>query len=189
MLSGIPCCHALAAMRFLNLNVEEFIPHWFRICMYEETYHSIIYLVNGQLLWERTSYNDVQPTLKRRLLGRPKKKRRLEQWELKKNDTELRKGGHQKRCRVCREVGHNRSNCPQVPQQTQPTEQPPPPSSQQSTQSTQPTQQPPPQSSQQSTQATQPTQQPHEVSIQTGQPSTRQKLQIRRPTWRFFCVF
>jgi len=94
MLSGISCCHALAAMRFLNLNAEEFIPHWFRICTYEETYHSIIYQVNGQLLWERTSYNDVQPPLKRRLPGRPKKKRRLEQWELKKNDTELRKGGH-----------------------------------------------------------------------------------------------
>ncbi|XP_027933675.1 uncharacterized protein LOC114189166 [Vigna unguiculata] len=78
MLSGIPCCHALAAMRFLNLNAEEFIPHWFRICTYEETYHSIIYPVNGQLLWERTSYNDVQPPLKRRLPGRPKKKRRLE---------------------------------------------------------------------------------------------------------------
>jgi len=138
MLNGIPCCHALAAMRFLNLNAEEFIPHWFRICTYEETYHSIIYPVNGQLLWERTSYNDVQPPLKRRLPGRPKKKRRLEQWELKKNDTELRKGGHQKRCRVCREVGHNRSNCPQLPQQPQPTEQPPPPSSQQSTQATQP---------------------------------------------------
>jgi len=27
MLSGIPCCHALAAMRFLNLNAEEFISH------------------------------------------------------------------------------------------------------------------------------------------------------------------
>jgi len=128
MLSGIPCCHALAAMRFLNLNVEEFIPHWFRICTYEETYHSIIYPVNGQLLWERTCYNDVQPPppLKRRLLGRPKKKRRLEQWELKKNDTELRKGDHQKRYRVCREMGHNRSNYPQLPQQTQPTKQPPP---------------------------------------------------------------
>ena len=145
----------------------------------------------------RHSYNDVQPPLKRRLPGRPKKKRRLEQWELKKNDTELRKGGHQKRCRVCREVGHNRSNCPQLPQQPQPTEQPPPPSSQQSTQPTQPTQQPPP-SSQQSTQPTQPTQQPppssqqttqptqpsqqaHEVPQQTGQPSCRHKLQIRRP--------
>jgi len=64
--------------------------------------------------------------LKRRLPGRPKKKRRLEQWELKKNDTELRKGDHQKRYRVCREMGHNRSNYPQLPQQTQPTKQPPP---------------------------------------------------------------
>jgi len=78
MLSGIPCYHALVLIRFLNLNAKEFIPHWFTIFTYEEIYHSIIYPVNGQLLWERTSYNDVQPPLKRRLPGRPKKKRRLE---------------------------------------------------------------------------------------------------------------
>jgi len=89
----------------------------------------------------------------------------LEQWELKKNDTEMKKGDHHKRCRVCREVEYNKSNCPQVPQQPNP----------QSSQSTQP----PPPSSQQSTQ---PTQQAHEVSLQTGQPSTRQKFHIWRPT-------
>jgi len=61
-------------MRFLNLNAEEFIPHWFRTCTYEETYYSIIYPVNGQLLWERTSYDDVQPPSKGDYLGGQRKR-------------------------------------------------------------------------------------------------------------------
>jgi len=44
--------------------------------------------------------------------GRPKKKRRLEPWELKKDDTTLRKGGICKRFAMCREIGHNRTACP-----------------------------------------------------------------------------
>ncbi|KOM41561.1 hypothetical protein LR48_Vigan04g175900 [Vigna angularis] len=47
--------------------------------------------------------------------GRPKKKRRLEDWELKKNDSELRKGGHRKKCVICKELGHNKKGCPQRP--------------------------------------------------------------------------
>ncbi|KOM50184.1 hypothetical protein LR48_Vigan08g101100 [Vigna angularis] len=41
-----------------------------------------------------------------------KKKRRLEAWELKKNDTELRKDGSRKTCALCKELGHNKRSCP-----------------------------------------------------------------------------
>ena len=44
--------------------------------------------------------------------GRPKKKRKLEACEIKKDETQLRKGGYKKRCTVCRGVGHNRTFCP-----------------------------------------------------------------------------
>jgi len=52
---------------------------------------------------------------------RPKKKKRLEPWELKKDETSLRKGRIRKRCVVCREIGHNKTVCPKklVPPQTQ----------------------------------------------------------------------
>ncbi|BAT81841.1 hypothetical protein VIGAN_03173300, partial [Vigna angularis var. angularis] len=80
-------------MKFLNLNAEDYIGHWFRKSTYEETYNTIIYPINGQLVWDITSYPDVLPPKKRTMPGRPKKKRRLEPWELKKNDTKLRKGG------------------------------------------------------------------------------------------------
>ncbi|KOM42910.1 hypothetical protein LR48_Vigan05g051400 [Vigna angularis] len=52
---------------------------------------------------------------KRTMSGRPKKKRRLKAWELKKNDTELRKGGNKKTCALCKELGHNKKSCPQRP--------------------------------------------------------------------------
>ena len=111
-ISGLPCCHALSAMKFLNLKGEDFIAHWFRKSTSKETYNSVIFPINGQEVWEVTAYPDVLPPTKRIMTGRPKKKRRLEPWELKRDDTTLQKGGIRKRCAVCREIGHNRTACP-----------------------------------------------------------------------------
>ena len=59
-----------------------------------------------------TPYPGVHPPHKRILPGRPKKKRRLEEWELRKDNTQISKGGHRKKCSICRQIGHNRNNCP-----------------------------------------------------------------------------
>jgi len=115
LLTVIPCCHAIAAMNFINVNVEDFIPICFRRSTYEEIYQSIIFPVNGEVLWERTPYPDVHPPHKRILPGRPKKKRRLEEWELRKDNTQISKGGHRKKCSICHQIGHNRNNCPGKP--------------------------------------------------------------------------
>jgi len=113
-ISGIPCCHSLSAMKFLNLNGEDFIPAVFRKSTYEEIYTSIIFPINGQSLWEKTPYHDVLPPSKRILPGTPKKKRRLEQWEIRRDETRLRKGGLCKTCRLCKKIGHNRRACPKA---------------------------------------------------------------------------
>ncbi|WVZ07084.1 hypothetical protein V8G54_020430 [Vigna mungo] len=119
-ITNIPCAHAITSMKFLNINAEDYITHWFRKSTYEETYNSIIYPINGQHIWE-----------KKTMLGRPKKKQRLEDCELKKNDSELRKGGQRKKCGICKELGHNKKGCPQRPtaqsasEQTQGTQGPP----------------------------------------------------------------
>ncbi|XP_014494997.1 uncharacterized protein LOC106756913 [Vigna radiata var. radiata] len=145
VVSGIPCCHAIAAMTFLNLNPEDFVPIWFRRSTYDETYASIIFPVNGHLLWERTSYPDVLPPFRRKLPGRPKKKRRLKSWELRRDETQMSKGGHRKKCSICRIVGHNRNQCPLRPQpseepsqeRSKPCDEPPQPT-QESTEPTEP---------------------------------------------------
>ncbi|WVZ19758.1 hypothetical protein V8G54_007080 [Vigna mungo] len=59
---------------------------------------------------EITSYADVLPSKKRTMPGRPKKKRRLEAWEMKKN-----KGGTRKRYGVYKKLGHKKKSCPQRP--------------------------------------------------------------------------
>ncbi|XP_014493085.1 uncharacterized protein LOC106755441 [Vigna radiata var. radiata] len=87
MISGIPCCHAVAAMHYINLDPDTFIPTWFMKSTYEETYASIICPMNGHVLWENTSFPHVLPPVKRKMPGRPKKKRRLESWELTKDGT------------------------------------------------------------------------------------------------------
>jgi len=121
LLTAIPCCHAIVAMNFINVNAEDFIPICFRRSTYEEIYQSIIFPVNGEVLWERTPYPDVHPPHKRILLGRPKKKRRLEKWELRKDNTQINKGGHRKKCSICRQIGHNRNNCLDKPVDEQTT--------------------------------------------------------------------
>jgi len=102
-------------MNFLNLKAEDYIPHWFIRTTYEEIYNSIVLVVNGHLFWETTAFHDVLPPLKRRLPRKPKKRRRLEAWELEKDNTQMRSGGHRKICSVCRALGHKRNNCPALP--------------------------------------------------------------------------
>ena len=77
-ITTIPCYHALTIVKNLNLNGEDCLPHWFLKSTYEETYLSMIYHVNEPHQWKMTSYCDVLPPTKRVLLGRQKKKRRLE---------------------------------------------------------------------------------------------------------------
>ncbi|XP_017426246.1 uncharacterized protein LOC108334825 [Vigna angularis] len=115
-ITGVPCCHSLAAMKFLNLDVEDFIPCCFRKSTYEEIYSSIVHPINGNKMWEITPYVDVLPPPKRIFPGRPKKKRRLEQWELVKDDKRMRKGGLKKRCGICKDLGHNRTSCTKATQ-------------------------------------------------------------------------
>ncbi|XP_014491068.1 uncharacterized protein LOC106753729 [Vigna radiata var. radiata] len=127
LLTGIPCFHAIATMKFLNLDPENYVPIWFRRSTYEEACASIIFPVNGHLLWERTTYVDVLPPFNRKLPGRPKKKRRLEQCELRRDETQMTKGGHRKKCSICRQVGHKRNKCPTQHQADLPGPSQPPP--------------------------------------------------------------
>jgi hypothetical protein len=111
LLTGLPCCHAISCMRNQDMNVYDFMPDIYRKEKFAACYASVIYPANGQSLWERTEYNDLQPPPIRRQPGRPKKKRTKEAHELLKNDTQMKRARWGLKCSRCREGGHNKSTC------------------------------------------------------------------------------
>ena len=82
MLTRVPCCHAFSVMKFVNVDPVNFISFWYKKETYVEVYHSVIYPLNGVQVWERTEMPDVVPPPTKNMSGRPKKKIRLESWEV-----------------------------------------------------------------------------------------------------------
>lgn len=119
LLTGLPCCHAISCMRKRSLNIYDFIPDCYRKAKYEACYSSVIYPANGQCLWERTEYNDLQPPPIRRQAGRPKKKRNKEAGELLKTNGQLSRGRWGIKCTRCKQPGHNKATCKLPPPPTQ----------------------------------------------------------------------
>ncbi|KAL2324720.1 hypothetical protein Fmac_023778 [Flemingia macrophylla] len=115
MLTRIPCYHVISCMKYMNLDPKEYIPQCFRKTAYELVYAPIIYLLNGPSLWHRTGYTDVLPPPARKMPGRPKKRRNLEAWELRKDDTQLRKACIPKKCSRCQQLNHNKVTCKMDP--------------------------------------------------------------------------
>ena len=111
MLTRIPCCHVLSAMKFVNVDPVNFIPFWYKKETYAEVYNSVIYPLNGEQVWERNEMPDVVPPPTKKMPKRPKQKRRLESWEVMKNKSQLGQTGLKKKCEICHKLGHNRKSC------------------------------------------------------------------------------
>nr|KYP42750.1 Sporozoite surface protein 2 [Cajanus cajan] len=188
MLTGLPCCHAISCMRYMNLDPKVFVPEYYKRATYEVVYQSMIYPVNGQQLWTKTWCPNVLPPPCKKMPGRPKKRRNLEPWELKKDDTELTRRGCRRKCSRCKSFGHNKSTCKENPihthhptQPSEPTQVSHPTQPSEPTHVSEPTQVSHPTHTNEPTQVSQPTQpsQPIEVS-QPTQPS--QPTQVSQPT-------
>ncbi|WJX44619.1 hypothetical protein P8452_31569 [Trifolium repens] len=98
---------------------DQYVPNYFRRETYEACYHPIIYPTNGQNVWVKTAFTDLQPPLIKRQPGRPKKKRNKEAHELKRDDSQMNMAFHGIVCSRCKLPGHNKSTCklPCPPQQ------------------------------------------------------------------------
>ncbi|XP_058779988.1 uncharacterized protein LOC131653730 [Vicia villosa] len=117
-LTGLPCVHSLSAMKSRNHKVDDYIPDYYRKSRYVEVYKPVIFPVNGSNLWVRTEYPDVLPPKYRKMLGRPKKRRNLEQGEIDGSDRKMRRTGFIVSCSRCKKPGHNKLTC-KVPSTTQ----------------------------------------------------------------------
>ena len=95
-ISNIPCCHAISCIFFNKAAVEKYIDDYYRVNTYKEPVTP-------------TGLPSVQPLIKRRPLGRLKKKRVREPNEPSKGHSKGLKIA--KRCKLCGKIGHNKRSC------------------------------------------------------------------------------
>jgi hypothetical protein len=107
-------------MKKFDMNVFDFVPEIFKKEQYAACYNSSIYPANGQQLWQRTEYTDLQPPPIKKLPGRPKKRRNKDANELL-DKSQLKRARWGIRCSRCKQSGHNKSTCKLPPPPSQPS--------------------------------------------------------------------
>jgi len=124
MLTGIPCCHAVASCIFAKQDPENLIPDCYRVEKYEACYRPIIYPTNGNNLWVSTPYPNILPPPLRKLPGRPKRKRNKDGDEKARDSSLVSRKGMPARCSKCKQPGHNKASCrgPSTPTATNQTQ-------------------------------------------------------------------
>ncbi|XP_030939765.1 uncharacterized protein LOC115964636 [Quercus lobata] len=102
--------HSMLPCNFFNKEAaEKYTDNCYRVSTYKACHEPVIDPINGQNIWTPTRLSLVQPPIKRRPLGRPKKKRVREPNEPSKGHS---KGlGIAKRCKSCGKIGHNKRSC------------------------------------------------------------------------------
>ncbi|CAN1146154.1 hypothetical protein LINPERPRIM_LOCUS6794 [Linum perenne] len=117
-LSCIPCRHAVAAIAFLHLKVEDHVHELYTTEKVAQTYGYGVPALLGRQAWPMAEGLDVLPPKGRRMSGRPKKARRKELAELQGRPRKAGRGvqlsrrGMVMHCRNCKAEGHNSRNCP-----------------------------------------------------------------------------
>ncbi|CAK8578415.1 unnamed protein product [Lathyrus sativus] len=119
MLTGLPCCHAMSCMKDQHLEIDDFVPKCYKKEQYVACYAPVIYPLNEEALWEKTSVVDLQPPPIKRQPGRPKKKRNREAGEMVRGETHMKSERHGIKCSRCHKDGHKKATCklpqPQAP--------------------------------------------------------------------------
>ena len=71
-LTGIPCVHAVACIRFKNEDVTTFVDDYYTVSRYLEGYRVGLEPIRGQRMWPEVEETTVKPPVIRRIPGRPK---------------------------------------------------------------------------------------------------------------------
>ncbi|XP_074342506.1 uncharacterized protein LOC141680086 [Apium graveolens] len=124
-LTGVPCCHAVAAIQKSRLNPTDFVSHYFKKETYMKAYSHFLEVIRGEPFWEEVDGDNIMPPPRMKTLrGRPKRQRRREGWEGSVN-----RGGNSKLSKLnrqgrvmhysnCKKPGHNITKCPEETQRT-----------------------------------------------------------------------
>ncbi|KAK5786957.1 hypothetical protein PVK06_041607 [Gossypium arboreum] len=105
-------------MYHLGLQPDEYLDEYYHIDTYKKAYSFPMQPINGPHDWEKTGIQSVLPPIERKMLGRPKKNKRMAKDEPKKL-----KRGHLSRKGLlmtytqCGQHGHNKRSCTNSKQQ------------------------------------------------------------------------
>ena len=92
--TGIPCAYAISCIFFNRQEAEQYVHRCFHVSTYKSCYEPVIALINRQNMWRPSGVQPVQPPIKRRPPGRPRKKRTT-------GELAGRRAGISKQCRSC----------------------------------------------------------------------------------------
>ncbi|XP_057793981.1 uncharacterized protein LOC131010465 [Salvia miltiorrhiza] len=115
-LTGVPCCHALAAMFYSKLDPLSVMSIWYHKSSYMKTYEHSVQPVPGVKFWKINEDDCLEPPPVEKKTGRPKKMRVRAPNEPRRSNKLSRKGQKQ-HCCICKSVSHKKGQCPEKPSQ------------------------------------------------------------------------
>ncbi|XXG42668.1 hypothetical protein AAC387_Pa01g2892 [Persea americana] len=104
-LLGIPCSHAVAALKMRVLDSYDNYEQWFTSDIYRRTYNFVIHGTRDMNQWDVRTGSHVFPPYGKRQAGRPKKNI-IRTEDRRKNKVT---------CSRCKQKGHNRQTCRNPP--------------------------------------------------------------------------
>ncbi|XP_056690366.1 uncharacterized protein [Spinacia oleracea] len=108
---GIPCCHAVACIYFLNKEAEAYVDDCYKREVYLKAYSGSIPAIEGERYWPRVEHPLDPPPIKIEP-GRPRVNRIRDPMEDPKKPGTLKRTGIEMTCSVCHIKGHNKRRCP-----------------------------------------------------------------------------
>lgn len=112
VLTGLPCSHAMACVLHARESIEKYVDEFYYRTTCIATYRHSLSPIGGFKDWPYVDEPPVWPPHYTRQPGRPKKKRRRDQHELKKSsNNKLSRNGIKMTCSRCGQIGHNKRTC------------------------------------------------------------------------------
>ncbi|XP_021724262.1 uncharacterized protein LOC110691614 [Chenopodium quinoa] len=108
---GIPCCHAVACIFFMNKEAEDYVDRCYTREAYLQAYAGSIPPLEGERFWPKVQCSLDPPPIKIGP-GRIRKNRIRDPFENPKKPGCLTKTGVEMTCSLCKHKGHNKRRCP-----------------------------------------------------------------------------
>ncbi|GMY23782.1 hypothetical protein FCV25MIE_19023 [Fagus crenata] len=110
-LTGIPCCHGVAAILHKKLKPENYVNACYHTSTYLRIYSHLLLPTNGSELWPKALGSIVLPPIFKKQPGRPNKQKRRKDIDEVQNPYKMKKAGYAQKCSLCHQVGHKKQSC------------------------------------------------------------------------------